>query len=82
MEAAISSHLQCQSLRLGYRTLLDILMTPPFFLNGATEFLGEFSMGIVGDTYDYTKTKVETLLLEGIWLALSFPIMILCTICT
>lgn len=57
-------------------------MTPPFFLDCATEFLGEFSTEIVGDTYDYTKTKVEILLLEGIWLALSFPIMILCTICT
>lgn len=85
VEIAISlppTPFQCQSFRLGYRSLFDSLMTTLLFLNCTIEFLGEFPMEIIGATMDYIKAKVETFLLEGICVLLSSPIMILCTICT
>lgn len=39
-------------------------------------------MVTVKETYDYIKSKSETLPLEGIWLALSSSMTILCTVCT
>lgn len=71
VDTAISSHPQPQSLKLGYTSLLDILMFPWLFLNCTIELLGEFPTVTIKDTYHYVKAKAETLPLERIWLAFS-----------